>query len=84
VLVRTDAEADPADLELGVLAPLERLPIARFVPDPDASLSAAFGGLTSGFLVAFDPDGSDRSSPGGSPPGAAWSAPPRGSRPSAI
>jgi hypothetical protein len=46
-----------AGLDLGVLAPLERLSIARFVPDPDAVLSAAFGGLTSGFLVAFDPEG---------------------------
>ncbi len=67
-LLRALDGADPADRllvlaraddtnDLGVLEPLRRLSNTTFIADPDASLSADFGGLTSGYLVAFDPGG---------------------------
>lgn len=52
VLVRSASTRD-----LGVLEPLRRLEGVTFIADPDSALSNAFGGLTSGYLIAFDPEG---------------------------
>lgn len=57
----------PDHAEPGVLSALEHLPNVRFVPDPEGDLSALFGAVTSGHLVAFDARGRTRFSGGVTP-----------------
>ncbi len=61
----TDDKPDTAGP--GVLSSLAHLPNVRFLPDPEGRLSARFGALTSGHLVAFDAAGITRFSGGLTP-----------------
>ncbi len=64
--------------DTGVIRRLAARPDARIVPDPDARLSARFGGLTSGWVTVYDPDGTLRFA-GGITPTRAHTGPNTGS-----
>ncbi|RMH26478.1 MAG: RedB protein [Planctomycetota bacterium] len=64
--------------DTGVIRRLGKRPDARIIPDPDARLSARFGGLTSGWVTVYDPSGALRFA-GGITPTRAHTGPNTGS-----